>query len=124
MQSFHDLGPIEGSLLSLERLQIAPGTKTPLASESHHTLVFVVEGVATLDVDGERLRLEEAHTVVVTETESATPPPTLTSLRSPFASRAAGIFTRPLRATRGSRGSPARETKRRRAAGAPGHRRA
>ena len=72
MQSIHDLGPIEGSLLSLERLSIATGTETPLASESHHTLVFVVEGVATIDVDGERLRLGEAHAVVVTETESAT----------------------------------------------------
>ena len=72
MQNIHDLGPIEGSLLSLERLQIAHGTETPLSSESHHTLVFVVEGEATLDVDGERLRLGEAHAVVVTETESAT----------------------------------------------------
>ena len=72
MQNVHDLGPVEGSLLSLERLQIAAGTETSLASESHHTLVFVVEGVATLSVDGQRLQLGEAHAVVVTETESAT----------------------------------------------------
>ena len=118
MQSIHDLGPIEGSLLSLERLQIAHGTETPLASESHHTLVFVRRRSRHARVDGERLQLGEAHAVVVTETESAAPyhrRSLLCARRS--ASQAAVISMRPSRANRGSRGSPARETKRRRAAG-------